>query len=170
MKILPIYLYFVFGILLVLTPIFTANVVLDPFLVFTKSVTEKTRVSNKLRYVYPNLLRVVNAQAAIFGGSDTFPFRQLDISELFGENHLHLGVEGSTLFEQSQLVEAALKNKQDLTVFWQLNWISFMWREGHSRLGDAFPRELYQDPSVKTRIRYALSPSGFPRVNEISRR
>ena len=155
---IKIYLLLLIGFLLITCPIIIINYVHDPYAIFTKVVDKNTLISKNYRYSFPNIAKKMFFKTAIIGTSDSLPYHQKNTKKLLNGPLFNFAIEGATNYEQSLLVENILDNKPKTLIIWQINWLSFLWKRDHSRIGKEFPLYLYKKDNFNLYLKSLLNP------------
>lgn len=149
------------GLAAVLVPVALLNFIVNPYLYFAHTIDGSTRSSADYRFVFPVVAKKLNLRSVIIGSSDAFPYRQPEIRERFGSQHFNFAMEGATHFEQHLLAKLVLANNAEPIIFWQVNWLSFLWKKGHTRLGENFPLDTYDLSDQSLNLKNLFDLNGF---------
>ncbi|MFN2169007.1 MAG: hypothetical protein ACK2U9_22465, partial [Anaerolineae bacterium] len=111
--------------------------------------------SDNQRYQAPGLVRHESYDTVLVGTSHTETFTAESMAQFLGSRALNLSVSGSSIVEQSEILERVLEEGQARRVLWEMSYPSFSTGE---RLVDAsaFPAFLYH-PGAETPFRYLVS-------------
>ena len=96
---------------------------------------------------------------AIIGSSDALPYHSKKVKEIIKNPHFNFAVLGATNYEQHLFAQLLLSKKPDLKIIWQMNWLSFSWKEDYSRLEGNFPYELYEEKTLSNIFKVLFNPA-----------
>jgi len=131
------------------------NWYLDPMLSYHRPYVH-VGYSDNQRYQNPGLARNLDYAACFIGTSKTENHSGDHLSQLTGERVLMLPVAGSTIREQNELLQVALRSGKPRRVYWEMNYGSISAGE---RINDGsvdFPHYMYVLSAV-TVSKYLLS-------------
>lgn len=138
-----------------LTLVLLSNWYLDPMISYHRPFVD-IGYSDNQRYQTPGLARNLDYEACFIGTSKTENHSAERMSKLTGEQVLMLPVAGSTIREQYELVQVALRNDKPKRVYWEMNYGSISAGERINDGSVAFPHHMYR-LSATTISKYLLS-------------
>ena len=145
----------------------TVNYAIDPFHYFRDGtgLVKGISVFNSERFINAGLVRHRNFDGLIAGTSMVQNFRASQVSGLFKQRFLNLGMGGATLVEQAALIRAAESRKQAAIgrVLWGLDQRSWAGDPNTLINPETFPLYLYQSSSRLLVTNYLLSKDVFAR-------
>ena len=118
------------------------NYIVDP-LQYYKRADNPIFVKNS-RFQIPGLVRNYPFDTIMVGTSHSQNFLTSKLDEYMGSKSINLAISGSSAWEQSQVVQLALKKDNTKRVVWEMN---YKWFSGHNPnliKNGAFPNYLYQ--------------------------
>lgn len=115
----------------------------------------ETGYSDNQRFQNPGLIKHEEFDTVLIGTSHTEHFISRDMNQYLGGSNINLSMSGSTIVEQSMLLESTLNSGKVRRVLWEINYPSFSTGELVSIEGD-FPFFLYR-PGAETPFRYLMS-------------
>lgn len=114
-----------------------------------------TGYSDNQRFQNPGLVKHEDYDTVLIGTSHTEHFISGDLNQYLGGRNINLSMSGSTIVEQSALVDFTLNSGKVRRVLWEINYPSFSTGELVSIEGE-FPFFLYR-PGAETPFRYLMS-------------
>jgi len=135
-----------------LTTVF--NWVVDP-LRYYHAPWFDTGYSDNQRFQNPGLVKHEKYDTVLIGTSHTEHFISSDMNQFLGGRNINLSISGSTIVEQSALLDFTLNSGKAGRVLWEINYPSFSTGELVSIEGE-FPFFLYH-PGAETPFRYLMS-------------
>lgn len=156
------YLLFVAGFaLLISAGVCVLNYIVDPLQYYRQASWYAPIFSEEQRYQNPGLARNWEYNTIILGTSMTENFVPSHVDAVFGEGTktMKLSISGSSLYEERQAGEVALRTGQVERIFWGLDYASF--RGGKELLHEEygpFPKYLY-DTNPWNDIQYLFNIS-----------
>jgi hypothetical protein len=136
----------VFFLLLVSTPVWVVNWIVDPLQFYRKAYFYPPAFYKEQRFQNPGLAKNYEYDVVLIGTSMSENFRAREIDSLFGCKSLKLTMSGSSLYEQRKLLELAL-NKKPGIVFWGIE--SYTLNSSPDKAGGGskhlFPDYLYDN-------------------------
>lgn len=130
--------------------------ILDPLQQYRKASFYKPHFRNQ-RYINPGLAKNYTYDTVIIGTSMSENFLPSDIDHMFNTETLKLSIEGSTGYEQNQILNVALKTKKVKNVFWVIDLLTFEGEKMRIKNGDrALPFYLYDD-SIWNDYKYLIN-------------
>lgn len=130
------------------------NYIVDPLQYYKRDDTP-IFVKNS-RFQIPSLVRNYPFDTIIVGTSHSQNFLTSKLDEYMGSKSINLAISGSSAWEQSQVVQLALKKDNTRRVIWEMNYKSFAGHNPNLLKNGAFPNYLYQ-PDFTTPFYYLYS-------------
>lgn len=141
-----------------LAAVMLANYVVDP-LQFYRRASYKPLWSSEQRYQNPGLAKNYDYDTVLLGTSTIENIMPPQVDEILGGRSLKLAMSGGTLYEEKQLLEAALRTGKVKQVVWFLDLMALGGPVERTEGGpDGFPAYLYSDNAAYASLRYLLDP------------
>jgi hypothetical protein len=141
--------------MLALTVTVGINYIIDPFTYYHQPWTT-INFSKNQRYSNPGLARQFEYESVLMGTSHVMELESGRFSEIVGMPSLNLSISAGLFREQSQLTELVLKQNKARSIYWEMNFGSFMLGDILTETGQEYPQYLYA-PTFETPLRYLMS-------------